>query len=329
MMFEILKRGVIVGSLIAAGALTACSDSDDGSDAGVNADATTNPDATVNPGFTKPAGSIAVNFTIDDSANKVYRTEDGLAWKGSFDYDRDTRIAIKDAAWSDDKFAPLYDDGPWNAGGHEPAGSVAGDNKWGITMFVIPDAAAEIAFEYGAIRGYTYGGPDGQWIWQGMNGTFTVPAAATADITAVGLVLPAFGTTDLRFTVDTATLAMGFEAFDPANGVKVKSSAWGWSEQTMVDDGTKGDAMAADGVFTFVLSEFVGEGKPLGRLAGLMKTGDEAQFVFVLGGVEYKVAGVPPSQGVVAATKPAGGAFAPVAISNKPDGDRNTFIVVP
>ena len=188
----------------------------------------------------------------------------------------------------------------------------------------------EAVQKYGAIRGST-NGSDGQWIWNvpGGNGKFTVAVGASADITATGMALPAFGTTDLRLTINTTTLAPGFEAFMPANGVKVKSSAWGWSEQTMVDDGTKGDVMAADGIFTMVLSEFVGEGKPLGRLVGLLKTGDEAQFVFVLGGVEYKVAGTPPTQGVAVAVKPQGGAFTDVAVDNKPDGDKNTFVVVP
>lgn len=328
MSMEILKRGLMASAFLAFGMATACGDSDDTTaDGGVNADATTNPDASVT-GFQKPAGSIALNFTIDDSANKVYTTADGLAWKGSFKYNKDTRVVEKDAAWGG-PFAMLYDDGAWNMGGHEPAGATAGDNKWGIAMFVVPGAAAT-EFEYGAIR-KSVNGSDGEWIWNvpGGNGKFTVAVGASADITATGMALPAFGTTDLRLTINTTTLAAGFEAFMPANGVKVKSSAWGWSEQTMVDDGTKGDVMAADGTFTMVLSEFVGEGKPLGRLVGLLKTGDEAQFVFVLGGVEYKVAGTPPTQGVAVAVKPQGGAFTNVAVDNKPDGDKNTFVVVP
>lgn len=325
MAMEILKRGLIAGAFLAFGAV-GCSDSEDPTptpDGGV-----AGMDATTTTGFQKPAGTIALNFSIDDSANKVYTTADGLAWKGSFKYNKDTRVVEKDPSWGG-PFALLWDDGPWNMGGHEPAGAVAGDNKWGIAMFVAP-GAMPIEFEYGAIR-KSVNGSDGEWIWNvpGGNGKFSVAPGASADINAVGMALPAFGTTDVRLTIDTSTLAPGFEAFMPANGVKVKSSAWGWSEQTMVDDGTKGDVTAADGVFTMVLSEFVGEGKPLGRLVGLLKTGDEAQFVFVLGGVEYKVAGSPPTQGVAVAVKPQGGAFTDVNVDNKPDGDRNTFFVVP
>lgn len=350
MLFEIMKRGAIVGSLLACGALVACSDDDnetaDGGvadaaprlDGTVNMDATTFPDATGNAdatvtpttGFVRPEGHIAVNFTIDDTANRVYTQADGLAWKGSFGYDPVTRIAVKNG-WTG-PFAVLWDDGAWNAGGHEPAGAVAGDNKWGIAMFVLPDAAAEIAFEYGAIRG-SVEGSDGSWIWNGNgNGTFTVPAAATADIDAVGMTLPAFGTTDVRFTLDTSTLAVGFEAIDVANGVRVKSSAWGWTVPLMVDDGTQGDETAADGVFTFVMSENIGNGKPLGRLTGLLKSGDEGQFVFVFGaegGLEYKVNAAPSTQGVEVSIRPQGGAWTEVPVSNKPDGDRNTFFVVP
>ncbi len=332
MMFEILKRGVIVGSLVAAGALVACSSEEDPPVGGADAGTMTNPDASTNTGFTKPAGTIALNFTIDDTANKVYTAEDGLAWKGSFQFDPDTRVVVKNAGWTG-PYAMLYDDGPWNMGGHEPAGSVAGDNKWGVTMFVVPDAAAPIAFQHGAIRGSVNGAdnPSG-WIWTGPDGVFEVPAAATADITATTLTLSAFGTTDVRFTIDTATLAAGFEAVDTANGVRVKSSAWGWTVPLMVDDGTKGDETAGDRVFTFVMSENIGAGKPLGRLTGLLKSGDEGQFVFVFGGengLEYKAGGAPPTQAVAVSVRPQGGAWTNVPVTNKPDGDRNTFFAVP
>ena len=49
----------------------------------------------------------------------------GLAWKGSMVYDATTRVATIDGSWTG-PFPMLYDDGPWNQGGHEPAGATAG-----------------------------------------------------------------------------------------------------------------------------------------------------------------------------------------------------------
>jgi hypothetical protein len=74
---------------------------------------------------------VAVNFTVDDTANKVYQAG-YLQWKGSFVYNPTTRIITFDDTWAD-PLIPLYDDGPWKSGGHEPVGAVAGDHKWGVT----------------------------------------------------------------------------------------------------------------------------------------------------------------------------------------------------
>lgn len=275
--------------------------------------------------FAPPANHVAVSFTIDDSANQTYTDADGLAWKGSFSYDSTTRIATRDPAWGG-PFALVYDDGPWNAGGHEPAGATAGDHIFGITMW-IPVPTAEEAFEYGAIRG-SVDGSDGQWIWQGSNGTFTVPANASDPIATTGLVIPAHGTTDFRLVIDTANLAPEFAAFDPANGITVKSSGWGWSEIMCVDDGTTGDVTASDGLFTFVLSNHVGTGTMLPH-NGLLASGDEPEFVFVLGGVEYKVSGAASAAGVTASVMPAAGAWTDVTIETRPSPNGNTFISVP
>lgn len=181
-----------------------------------------------------------------------------------------------------------------------------------------------IALEYGAIRG-SIGGSQGTWIWEGPNGQVTVPADATADLVAPGLTLQPFGTIDLRLTLDLSQLAPGSP---PATDVRVKASAWSWTEQLMVDDGTYGDLSARDRRFTFVLGEFAGAGRPLGPLFGLLRSGDTVEFVFVLDGLEYKVAGVPSPQGVSAELKLPGGAFTPVPVGNMPGGDRNTFVDV-
>lgn len=302
--------------IAAAGLFTACGDdTNDTPDASVNPDAGGgNPDAG-GGGFEQPANTVALNFTIDDSANKTY-TQGELRWKGSFQYDAATRIMTHDPSWAggdSTKYPVLYDDGPWNMGGHEPAGSTAGDNIWGITTFFAkPDMATN--FEYGAEDG------NAGWIWIGPNGTFVVQPTSTS-IDVPGLVIPAFGTIDLRLTIDTSTLAGGFD-FMAGDDLTVKGSAWGWSEVDLTQTGTTA-------IYEFVLSENVGAGTPRVH-SGLLASGGEAQFVFVIGGVEYKVGGTPPTTGVDAYLKiPPSTTWTPVAIQNKPDGDRNTYVAVP
>lgn len=342
MNWNTIKLAVVATSVAALGVFTTGCSSDDGdSDAGVAdtggradampaGDATTNPDATTGDGGTttcpawagtQPAGTVAINFTVDDSANQTYTSSDALAWKGSMTYDSATRCITK-SGW-DGPFALLYDDGPWSAGGHEPEGSAAGDHKWGVTVFFLIPTEDQM-FEYGAVWNWSPG-EQGNWIWRGPNGTFTVAANATAPITATGLTIEAFGTIDLKLEIDTSTLAPEFSQFNPADGITVKGSAWGWVEVATVDTGTAGDDVAADGVFTFVLSEH-----PVPH-AGLLKSGDEPEFVFVLGGVEYKVGGIPPSQGVTAFVKTATAtAWTDVLIENRNEQmNKNTYITVP
>lgn len=273
-------------------------------------------------GFDPPAGHVAVNFTIDDSANKTYEWGDGLAWKGSFDYDATTRVLALDGSWGG-PYPMMYDDGPWNEGGHEPAGAVAGDNIWGVTVWV--DNSAETAFEYGAIRD-SVDGSDGAWIWTGDNGSFTVTAGATEAIDAAGLVIAAHGEIDMQLTIDVssdgASLATNFQGLDYTGKVKVKGSAWGWAEIVMNDDGMAGDATSGDGIYTFVLSE------KKGKHDGLLKSGDTAQFVFVLDGVEYKADGAAASEAVAAAVD-SGGGWTPVTVMTQDAGDKNTYITAP
>jgi hypothetical protein len=334
-----------LGAAMTAGAIGCSDDDTTNPDASVAQDAAPRPDATVFPDAmgqmdaggpmgcpawagTQPADTVAVNFTIDDSANQTYTATDGLAWKGSMNYDMDTRCAVRDPSWGGGTgpYALLYDDGPWNAGGHEPMGATAGDSIFGVTVFV-PTSTNAQNFEYGAVRNWS-AGQQGDWIWQGPNGTFTIPASSTAPVTATGLVIAAFGDIDVLFEIDTSTLAPEFSGFNPANGVRLKSSAWGWTEIDTEDDGTLGDRVAADGVFSMQLGMVVG--RPPLRHSGLLRSGDEAQFVYVLGGVEYKVGGVPPVQGISVYTRVSTSTtWVPAAVTNKPDGDRNTFITVP
>ncbi len=104
-----------------------------------------------NNGFPQPANTVPVNFTIDASGRKDFYADEDLEWKGSFTFDKETRVLTYSADWAGGAgpYAPLYDDGPWTKGGHEPEGATAGDDKFGITAFVaVPTEALKI--EYGA-----------------------------------------------------------------------------------------------------------------------------------------------------------------------------------
>lgn len=287
---------------------------------------TANNNSTNNTGFQQPADTTPLSFCIDDTANKTYAAGDGLVWKGSFTYDETTRILTHDPGWGggNGPYPGVYDDGPWNMGGHEPAGATAGDNIWCVTAFV-STPSEDLAFEYGAENA-------AGWIWTGSNGSFTLTAGSTDEIIADPLVIAAHGTIDMRLTVDTTTLAADWD-FDPTmHDVKVKGSYAAWQEIACMDDASAGDEAADDGVYTFVLSSNVGAGTDL-KHAGLLKAGDQAQFVFVIRGVEYKgeITGltgtVPLTQGVKAEISTDGGTtWSDAPIMRQPDGDQNTYV---
>lgn len=281
----------------------------------------TSPDTGVAPGpdagstaFTPPVGHAGVTFEIDDSANKTYATADNLNWQGSFTYDEATRTFTKDTSWAGPA-ATLYDDGPYTTGGHEKVGAVKGDNKWGAVMW-FASPAADTDFEYGARAGES-------WIWtsaDGKNGKFTVPANSTATIDAVGLVIPKFGTNDLKLTLDMNLVPAAFKA---ATTIQVKGSSWAWNLVAMTDDATKGDATKDDKIYTFVM------GQNLLPHTGLLNSGAEPQFVFMLDNVEYKENSKPLTTGVKAYTKATGADWVEATVKNKPDGDQNTYVTVP
>lgn len=286
-------------------------------------------------GFQQPAGTVAVNFAVDDTANQVWKAGE-LEWKGQVDFDSTTRIATKNDAWLNPVhgWAKLYDDGPWDQGnppGHEPKGSVAGDHKWGVTVFVTPPATGQppLTFEYG-LRDATNPDPaNGGWVWIGPNGQFAVPAGATVAINAPGLTFPARGTVDMQLVLDSHALLAVTPPWDTTT-VKVKGSAWGWVELTAVDDGTKGDATAGDGKYTFVLSQGINPSAP--PYPGLLKTGDKPEFVWTLNGVEYKdpANGAAAVDGVSAAVKAQGAAtWTTVPVTLTTGQFVNTTITVP
>jgi hypothetical protein len=309
-----LASGIAMAGMLWA----ACGDDDGGNgtpDAQTSADA--RPADAGAAGFPQPAGTVPVNFTVDDTVNKIYAAGD-LQWKGGMIYDATTRKVVPDSNWGG-PWATLYDDGPWTAGGHEPAGSTAGDNKWGVTVFATPPATGSQTYEYGLIDADYEEDFGNGWIWIGSNGNFTVNAGATQAITAQGITMPAFGTTDLQITVDKSMLAAG--TWDTSM-VRIKSSAWAWGNQAMTCTGD---------ICTFTLSSIVGPGKPFAH-SGLLKTGDKPEFIVVFGpgdGREYKSDdGKALATGVTAGLKAMGAAsFTPVDITLA--GNNNTMITVP
>jgi hypothetical protein len=261
--------------------------------------------------FLQPAGTVAVNFTVDDTANKVFTTG-SLDWKGSFKANPPDggapwdRIILKDPLWTG-PYPPLFDDGPWRTGGHEPSGSTAGDHLWGVTVFAPAAASVATLYEYGLIDHST-----GGWLWYGPNGSFQIQPGATGEVTAPGMTLLPFGTTDLKVVVDTGTVLDGGVGTWDTRRVEVKGSAWAWNPILLADDGLAGDDVARDGRFTFLLSSVVGPGH-LQPHSGLLNSNDVVQFVVVLGGVEYKSppggGGTSLSTGVTAFARRSGGTF--------------------
>jgi hypothetical protein len=245
------------------------------------------------PRWARPAGFAALSMVVDDSANKTYR--DGqMEWNGSFVYDEITNTVSYSASWLPEEgpYPPLYDDGPISVGGHEAEGQAACDGIFSAQVYF--DAAEETTFEYGLINEFD------NWIWVGGNGQVTVPAGSDADFAVAGLTIPPFGDIDLRVTLDTGSLHPDYASFDPTQDrLYVKGSMISWKPVQLLDNGQKGDAAAGDGIYTFQLGEY------LGPHDGLLRPGQEAQFVFVFfdaQGLEYKKDGDALLNGVRAYT---------------------------
>jgi len=297
-----MKELRILGLAVLAVGLAACGDS-----------STSPPPPVV---IQQPTGTVAVSFAVDDTANKVYKSGE-LQWKGQMKYDSTTRVVTKDDSWGG-PFAPLYDDGPWTTGGHEGPGSVAGDNIWGITVFVKPPATGSDTYGYGLINVPYEKAFGNGWIWTGSNGSVVILSTAAAPLTAPGTALPKFGSTNVQFVINVNNLAPG--TWDSSKGVKIKSSAWAWSEFAMTTSGT--------GVYTIALSDIVGTGKPLAQ-SGLLKAGNQPEFIFVFNGAEYKLADKTAAiAGVTVATQAQGTTVwvpATIAIAT----NLNSYITVP
>jgi hypothetical protein len=266
------------------------------------------------PPFTKPAGTVAVGISIDDTANKVYKDKEML-WKGGMLYDATTNKVTKDSTWAG-PWAPLYDDGPFSKGGHEPEGSVAGDHIFGTVVFVTPPAAQSDTWEYGLVD-HVY---DDGWIWPGsQNGTFAVAAGAVNDIKADGATLKKFGTTDLQLTLNKAQIAGN--QWDLSKVTAKGSGSWGWKEVPLTLDSA--------GNYVFTLSQFAGT-TTLPH-TGLLNRGDTQEFVFVFNGTEYTTDGqIHATAGVTATVKAQGASgWTKVAVQTQTSGHNNTYVTIP
>jgi hypothetical protein len=231
-----------------------------------------------NATFVKPEGYASVTFFVDDTANQTYQSGQ-IEWKGSLIYDPQTNIILHDPTWAAEEgpYPVLYDDGPIADGGHERPGATAGDHIFSVEVYVLADDAFETTFQYGAINEW------GNWIWEGQNGEFVVPAGHTGMIEAEGYYIHAFGTYDLIVTLNSAELNPDFLPFDPAvDKVYLKGSMNSWDPRQLLDNGEKGDQAAGDGVYTYHHAENLGDHD------GMLWAGQHVQFVFMLNQLEYK-----------------------------------------
>ena len=356
-----LKHGIwALGAVLALGG-AACSD-DDEEPAPVNNNTTNNNTTNNNtannntatsacdtagtpfdaPTATVCSGFAVVNFSIDDSTNMFFTENDFLAWKGGFGWDPASGpygTMNANSEWSA-PFPLVYDDGPWNEGGHEPAGATAGDSSWGIAAFFELDSLPAEGMKtigYGAIRDSNENGDDGQWIWnryQPNNGEFEVSLDDEGmAVDAEDMTVPTFGNIDVRFTIDTAAVQAldvnmdmnpDFPAWDPANGMRIKSSWWDWLETPLT-------ANMDNSQFSVTLTDIAS----LTELkTGLISSGTVLQFVLVLaeqdGGVEYKADNQARPEGVTVEIKVGDGDWMPVNIEVlQGDLGGNTAITAP
>ncbi len=242
--------------------------------------------------WVKPEGYAVVTFYVDDSENKTYK--DGqMKWNGSFVWDEKSNIAVFASSWlpTDGPFPPLFDDGPISKGGHEMEGATAGDHIFSTEIYIKPDSANDITFEYGLINEWN------NWIWEGPNGQFVIEKGFTGKKDAQGIKFHKFGDVDAKIVIDMNNIHQDFKGGAKIENIFIKGSMNSWTPVQILDDGQNGDEKAGDGVYTYIHS------KHLGDHDGLLYIDQHVQFVFVFNsedGVEYKVNGDAATEGVKA-----------------------------
>ena len=240
--------------------------------------------------WTRPEGYCSIVFVVDDTANATYLDAE-MEWNASLTYDRLSNIAEFTTSWLPDEgpYPPLYDDGPYTAGGHEAEGQTAGDSIFSAEVFFLAEETT--TFDYGLINDLDH------WIWSGPNGQVTVNAGETGTVEAQGFGFEVFGDIDIRVTLDTNDLHEEYPFDAEADSLFVKGSMISWRPIQLLDNGERGDEAANDGIYTLTLSEY------LGPHDGTLSLGQEAQFVFVFfeaEGLEYKLGGNALANGVAA-----------------------------
>lgn len=126
--------------------------------------------------------------------------------------------------WAD---VDAYDDGT-------NGDDVAGDNIWTLAI----DNVADGTYEWGATD------QDGAWLTPGVpNYTFTVSGTDVTGQTVI--TLEAYGSMHpVKFTVVDET--------KNETALRLKGSMFGWADRMMYDDGTNGDDVAGDNIWTLV-----------------------------------------------------------------------------
>lgn len=153
-----------------------------------------------------------VVLTIDDSANKDLV---GVKFKGSYD------------GWASSVNG--FDDGT-------NGDATAGDNIWSLQV----QAASDASYEWGA-EGTTDGTAYG-WLLNGVpNRSFTLTGCTASGQTSYAIPLAA-----QKFPV-ILTIIDGTQS---VNGFAFKGSYAGWADQAAFDDGTHGDAVAGDHIWS-------------------------------------------------------------------------------
>lgn len=218
-----------------------------------------------------PAGAVSLRISVDDSTDRAYASGE-LVLKGAFSFNATTNVITPDSGWAG-PFVPLYDDGP---GGLEGPGSVAGDNKHGALVYIVP--GGQLTLEYGVLS------PAG-WMWpDGPNKTVTVKPGDTL-VDLASFKIPARAGVDVTWVVDGAklnnrTVSPGHEM------VVVRANATHWSPLPCNDEGQAGDATKGDGRYTCRISAHIGKGKLFPHL-GLPSPGDKVRFYVDIGGSGY------------------------------------------
>ena len=221
--------------------------------------------------------TVTLTFTIDDTANNSYGPEGAQPYWN--DFDGDGRVNLTDDG-----------NGLWTASVER----------------AIP--ATDATFGYGANVEFENGHDN--WIWaydSRHNGSYTIPANAMdgSTIMVPGLTIPAHGDWNVVLTLNTSSVTADFAGEDLSNGVAIKFSRNAFENIVLMDDGTNGDDMANDGIYTFDLEQQI-EAAEMADMGGTMETvgllasGERMEFIwtFSVSGTEYKDANGALTEGV-------------------------------